>query len=318
MRKEVKIGIYAIVIILAAWAGIRFLSGADIFGRNRAYTAHYEQVNGLQEAAAVVLRGVKIGQVTEIEINTEKGGVDVRMSVDSHYDIPVNSQAMMFSAGLMGGKSIEIVLGDAAEMLKNGDTIEGGSTPDMFEAIGSELGDIKVRVTALLDNLNNTVTGVDSLIDNNAKNITAAISNLQKIMADLERSNIVANVDGICASLNNTMPKIEGMVTDLQSVTASLRENESGKKLATAVAEVNALLAKLNSGNGTVGKLVADEKLYTQLAEASQNLSALLADLKENPSRYINIKVFEKRSYAEKMADKEAKKEYKTKKKADK
>lgn len=318
MRKEVKIGIYAIVIILAAWAGIRFLSGADIFGRNRTYTAHYEQVNGLQEAAAVVLRGVKIGQVTDIEINTEKGGVDVRMSVDSHYDIPVNSQAMMFSAGLMGGKSIEIVLGDAAEMLKNGDTIEGGSTPDMFEAIGSELGDIKVRVTALLDNLNNTVTGVDSLIDNNAKNITAAISNLQKIMADLERSNIVANVDGICASLNNTMPKIEGMVTDLQSVTASLRENESGKKLATAVAEVNALLAKLNSGNGTVGKLVADEKLYTQLAEASQNLSALLADLKENPSRYINIKVFEKRSYAEKMADKEAKKEYKAKKKADK
>ena len=318
MRKEVKIGIYAIVIILAAWAGIRFLSGADIFGRNRTYTAHYEQVNGLQEAAAVVLRGVKIGQVTEIEINTEKGGVDVRMSVDSHYDIPVNSQAMMFSAGLMGGKSIEIVLGDAAEMLKNGDTIEGGSTPDMFEAIGSELGDIKVRVTALLDNLNNTVTGVDSLIDDNAKNITAAISNLQKIMADLERSNIVANVDGICASLNNTMPKIEGMVTDLQSVTASLRENESGKKLATAVAEVNALLAKLNSGNGTVGKLVADEKLYTQLAEASQNLSALLADLKENPSRYINIKVFEKRSYAEKMADKEAKKEYKAKKKADK
>ena len=318
MRKEVKIGIYAIVIILAAWAGIRFLSGADIFGRNRTYTAHYEQVNGLQEAAAVVLRGVKIGQVTDIEINTEKGGVDVRMSVDSHYDIPVNSQAMMFSAGLMGGKSIEIVLGDAAEMLKNGDTIEGGSTPDMFEAIGSELGDIKVRVTALLDNLNNTVTGVDSLIDNNAKNITAAISNLQKIMADLESSNIVANVDGICASLNNTMPKIEGMVTDLQSVTASLRENESGKKLATAVAEVNALLAKLNSGNGTVGKLVADEKLYTQLAEASQNLSALLADLKENPSRYINIKVFEKRSYAEKMADKEAKKEYKAKKKADK
>lgn len=318
MRKEVKIGIYAIVIILAAWAGIRFLSGADIFGRNRTYTAHYEQVNGLQEAAAVVLRGVKIGQVTDIEINTEKGGVDVRMSVDSHYDIPVNSQAMMFSAGLMGGKSIEIVLGDAAEMLKNGDTIEGGSTPDMFEAIGSELGDIKVRVTALLDNLNNTVTGVDSLIDNNAKNITAAISNLQKIMADLERSNIVANVDGICASLNNTMPKIEGMITDLQSVTASLRENESGKKLATAVAEVNALLAKLNSGNGTVGKLVADEKLYMQLAEASQNLSALLADLKENPSRYINIKVFEKRSYAEKMADKEAKKEYKAKKKADK
>ena len=318
MRKEVKIGIYAIVIIIAAWAGIRFLSGADILGRNHTYTAHYEQVNGLQEAAAVVLRGVKIGQVTKIKINTEKGGVDVRMSVDSDYDIPVNSQAMMFSAGLMGGKSIEIVLGDATEMLKNGDTIEGGSTPDMFETIGSELSDVKVRVTVLLDNLNNTVTGVDSLIDDNAKNITAAVSNLRKILADLESSNIVANVDGLCSSLNNTMPKIEGMVADLQSVTTALRENESGKKLATAITEVNTLLAKFNSGNGTVGKLVADEKLYAQLAEASQNLSLLLADLKENPKRYINVTVFGKKTYEEKQADKAAKAADKAKKKANK
>lgn len=323
MRKEVKIGIYAVVILLMAWAGIRFLSGVDILGRNRTYIAHYEQVNGLQDAAAVVLRGVKVGQVTSIEINTEKGGVDIKMSVDSKYEIPVDSRAMMFSAGLMGGKSIEIALGTSTEILKNGDTIEGGMTPDMFELLGSELGDIKVRVNALLDNLNNTVSGVDSLIDNNSKSITAAISDLQKIMADLERSNIVANVDGICASLNNTMPKIEGMVADLQSVTTSLRDNESGKKLATAIAEVNALLTKCNSGDGTVGKLISDEKLYKQLTEASQNLSLLLADLKENPSRYINVTVFGKKSFEEKQADdaarkaaKAAKKEAKATKKA--
>lgn len=318
MKKEIKIGIYAIVIILAAWAGIRFLSGVDILGRNRTYIAHYEQVNGLQDAAAVVLRGVKIGQVTDIEINTEEGGVDVKMSVDSNYDIPTDSRAMLISAGLMGGKSIEIILGTSEEMLKNGSTIEGGSKPDMFETLSTELGDIKVRVATLLDNLNNTVSGVDSLLDDNSKNITAAITDLQKVMTDLERSNIVTNIDGICASLNSTMPKIDSIATDLQVVTTSLRENESGKKLADAITEVNTLLAKFNSGNGTVGKLVADEKLYAQLAEASQNLSLLLADLKENPSRYINVTVFGKKSYDEKQADKAAKEADKAKKKADK
>ena len=316
MRKEVKIGIYAIVILIAAWAGIRFLSGLDVLGRNKSYTAHYEQVNGLQDAAAVVLRGVKIGQVTGITINTQEGGVDVKLSVDSSYDIPVNSKAMMISAGLMGGKSIEIVLGDATEVLENGATIEGGVTPDMFETLSSELGDVKERVSVLLDNINNTVSGVDSLIDSNSKSITLAISNLQKVMADLERSNIVSNIDGLCASLNGTMPKIDSIVTDLQTVTASLRENESGKKLAEAIAEVNTLLAKFNSGNGTVGKLVSDEQLYARLAEASQNLSALLADLKENPKRYINVTVFGKKSYDEKMADKAAKQADKEKKKA--
>lgn len=318
MRKEVKIGIYAVAILLMAWAGIRFLSGADIFGRNRVYAVHYENVSGLQDAAAVVISGVKVGQVTDVKVNMEQGGVDVRLSVSSDFDIPADSKAMMFSAGLMGGKSIEIVLGSSTEILKSGDTIQGGATPDMFEMLGSELSDVKVRVNALLDNLNNTVCGVDSLFDNNAKSITSAIASLQRVMADLERSNIVANVDGLCASLNSTMPKIDGVVSDLQTVTASLRENESGKRLAEAVTQVNTLLAKFNGGDGTVGKLVSDEKLYKELAQASQNLSLLLADLKENPSRYINVTVFKKRSYEEKQADKAAKAADKAKKRAKK
>ena len=318
MRKEIKIGIYAVVILLAAWAGIRFLSGADIFGRNRTYVVRYEQVNGLQNAAAVVISGVKVGQVTDVAVNLEQGGVDVNITVDSAFDIPADSRAMMFSAGLMGGKSIEIVLGSSTEMLKNGDAIQGGVTPDMFEMVGAELGDIKVQVSALIENLNNTVCGVDSLIDNNAKSITSAVANLQKVLAELERSHIIANIDGLTASLNNTMPKIDSIATDLHSVTTSLRENESGKKLAEAVAQVNTLLAKFNSGDGTVGKLVSDEKLYAQLTEASQNLSLLLADLKENPKRYINVTVFGKKTYEEKMADKAAKQAVKDAKKAKK
>ena len=101
MKKEVKIGIYAVVILLSAWAGIRFLSGLDVFGRTRNYTAHYEQVSGLQDAAAVVINGVKVGQVTGVELNIEQGGVDVSLTVDKRFDIPTDSKAMMFSAGLM-------------------------------------------------------------------------------------------------------------------------------------------------------------------------------------------------------------------------
>ena len=107
MRKEVKIGIYAVVILLAAWAGIRFLSGLDVLGRSRSYTAHYEQVTGLQNAAAVYICGVKVGQVTGVELNTERGGVDISLEVGSEYAIPTDSRAMLFSAGLMGGKCIE-------------------------------------------------------------------------------------------------------------------------------------------------------------------------------------------------------------------
>ena len=318
MKKEVKIGIYAVVILLCAWAGIRFLSGLDVFGRTRNYTAHYEQVNGLQDAAAVVINGVKVGQVTGVALDVENGGVDVTLSVNKAYNIPTDSKAMMFSAGLMGGKSIEIKMGEAKEYLKSGDAIETGVTLDMFDTLANELGDIKERVATLLDNLNQTIEGVDSLVDNNSKNLTKTVASLNAIMADLKKSNIIGNIDGFCATLNQNGEKLEGIITDINSLTKALNEQQSGEKLAQAINEVNALLAKVNSGSGSIGNLVSDEKLYKELAQASQNLSLLLADLKENPKRYINVTVFGKKTYEEKQADKAAKAADRAKKKANK
>ena len=318
MKKEVKIGIYAVIILLCAWAGIRFLSGLDVLGRSRNYTAHYESVNGLQDAAAVVINGVKVGQVTGVEVNLEQGGVDVVLSVDSNFDIPTDSKAMLFSAGLMGGKSIEIKMGEAKEYLKSGDTIETGVTLDMFDTLANELGDIKERVAVLLDNLNQTISGVDSLIDDNSKNLTKTVASLNTVMADLKKSNIIGNIDGFCATLNQNGAKLDSIITDINSVTKALNEQQSGEKLAQAINEVNTLLAKINSGNGSIGNLVSDEKLYKELAQASQNLSLLLADLKENPKRYINVTVFGKKSYEEKQADKAAKAADKAKRKANK
>ncbi len=316
MRKEIKIGIYAVVILLAAWAGIRFLSGLDVFGRSREYKAHYEQVDGLQDAAAVVINGVKVGQVTGVELNLEKGGVDVLLTVSSDIDVPVDSKAAMFSAGLMGGKSIEIKLGESKEYLKSGDEIATEVSLDLIGTLTSELGAIKERVTTLLDNLNNAVEGVDSLIDNNAKSLTNTLSSLNAVMADLKKSNIVGNIDGFCATLNQNGAKLEGIINDINSVTSVLNESDAAAKLTSTISQVNDLLAKVNSGSGTVGNLVNNEKLYKELTQASQNLSLLLADLKENPKRYINVTVFGGKTYEEKEAEKAAKKAAKEAKKA--
>lgn len=318
MKKEIKIGIYAVVIILAAWAGIRFLSGLDVFGRTNTYIAHYEKVDGLQDAAAVTINGVKVGQVTDVELNFEKGGVDVTLSINNDINIPADSRAMMYSAGLMGGKSIEIKLGESEEILQSGATIETGVTLDMFDTLTNELGDVKEKVTTLIDNVNKTILGVDSLISDNSSNIAAVVANLNSIMTDLKESKIIDNIDGFCATLSANGEKLDGIITDISNVAHSLGEQNLGEKLNNAIAEVNTLLTKVNSGSGTIGNLLSDAKLYKELAQASQNLSALLADLKENPKRYINVTIFGGKSYDEKQADKAAKKAAKEAKKNEK
>ena len=316
MRKEVKIGIYAVVILLCAWAGIRFLSGVDVFGRTNTYTAHYENVSGLQDAAAVVISGVKVGQVTGVEVNKEKGGVDVTLSISSEFDIPVDSRAMMFSAGLMGGKAIEIKLGEATEHLSSGAQIATGTSLDMFEMLTNELGDIKERVVKVLDNVDKTISDVDSLVGNNAQSITSALANLNSVLKDFEQSNIINNIDGFCATLNQNGAKLDSIITDVGTVTHSFSEQNLAQKLNDAVSQVSTLLNQINNGKGSLGNLVADEKLYKELAQASQNLSVLLADLKENPKRYINVTIFGKKTYEEKQADKAAKAADKAKKQA--
>ena len=69
MKREVKIGIFAVAMIGVAWAGIRFLKGFDIFSRNVEYYAAYDQINGVQNASPIMMKGVKIGSVTRLSFD---------------------------------------------------------------------------------------------------------------------------------------------------------------------------------------------------------------------------------------------------------
>lgn len=314
MKKEVKIGIYAVVIIAAAWIGIRFLSGVDVFGQNETYYAYYDDAAGLQNASAVMIRGVKVGQVMQVSVAPEDPSkVKVTMSVSRDYKLPSDSQAKIFSAGLMGGKAIEIILGSSSEVLAPGSDIQSKAEKDMLDMAASELGDLKVKVVELIDNLNKTVTGLNAVVDGNSTTITAAVSNLNAILADLRRSNIVANVNEFTGTLNQNGERIDSVMMNLNAIVAELEQRQMAKSIADAVTTLNEVLAKVNSTDGTVGGLLADRTLYNNLTTASNNLSTLLADLKEHPGRYVHISLFgvseeKAQAKAEKKAAKAAKK----------
>lgn len=284
---------YALLIFLGAWAGIRFLSGADIFGRTHTYYVYYDNASGLQNASAVVIRGVKVGQVSNVAIaEDEPSKVAVTLAVSKNYAIPVDSKAKVFSAGLMGGQAIELVIGSSAEMLEPGAKIAPLVEPGMIDMLTSEFGDIKEKLVSVMDNINVTLNSLNGLVDSNNANISAAIANLNGVLADIEQSDIVANLDSFTGTLKNNGEKIDSIVANVGNLTASLDEQQTGAKLAQSVEQLNALLAKFNESDGTVGSLLNDKALYANLAEASNNLSLLLEDLKEHPKRYVHFSLF--------------------------
>ena len=305
MKKEVKIGIFALVMLFSLWAGIRFLSGIDIFSRNIIYYATYENVSGLQTAAPITIHGVKVGTIESITFDPSKGSdVKVALSVKRQYRLPVDTRAVIYDNGIMGGKAIMLELGSSNEILKRGDQIISDGGSDMISSIGNELGDLKGKLSVVADNLATALANINTLVEQNTDNLSGTISNLNSISASLdgvlksERKNIegiVTSLNGLAEMLDQNTERFDRIIGNVDAVAEQLEQAkvDSLVKAFTSTADnLSHMLASINAGEGSVGELMNDKELYDNLAAASGNLSALLADLKEHPARYVHFSIF--------------------------
>ena len=179
MKREVKIGIFAVAMIGVAWAGIRFLKGFDIFSRNVEYYAAYDQINGVQNASPIMMKGVKIGSVTRLSFDPARSDkVVLQFTIKRQYRIPTDSEAKIFSNGLMGAKAIEITYGTADTYLQKGDTLRSSRDRDLMDMAGSELDFFKQKVSQLTTDLSRTLENLNGLMETNADNIAGTLGNL--------------------------------------------------------------------------------------------------------------------------------------------
>ena len=326
MKREVKIGIFAVAMILLAWGGIRFLSGLDILSRNVEYVAEYDQVSGVQEASAVMMKGVKIGSVTRIELNpAQSDKVYIYLTIRSSYRIPSDSEARIFSDGLLGGKAIEIIYGTSDSYLEEGDLIRSSHDRDLMAVAGSELEFFKQQFVEIAGALTRTLNNLNTIMEQNASNIERTMGHVESItddaaaLLDKENAALAATVENLAAfsaMLAESAPRVDSLVMGANNLVAQLDEEAFVEKLTATVEGLNALLQQIGRGEGTVGKLVSDEQMYANLTAASENLALLLADLKENPSRYVHLSVFGKD--AEKQQVKAAKRAARAERKIEK
>lgn len=321
VKREAKIGIFAVTMILAAWAGIRFLSGIDIFSRNVEYYAAYDQINGVQAASPIMMRGVKIGTVTGIAFDPAKSDkVMLQLTIRRTYRIPTDSEAKIVSQSLMGGKAIEVSYGAASTYLEAGDTIRSSRDRDLMDMADSELDFFKQRFSRLTDDLSQTLGNINRLLEENAASLSGTMAHLNSITGNVdellaaERTHLHEAIGGLsefAGTLGENAGRVDSILRSVNAMAGELSEQEFASNLAGSVEELNALLEKLNEQQGTLGKLVGDAALYDSLTEASGNLATLLEDLKQYPARYVHLSLFGRdpekmKARAERRAAKEA------------
>lgn len=302
MKREVKIGIFAVLMIGCAWAGIRFLSGIDIFSRNVVYYAAYDQVNGVQTASPIMLKGVKIGTVTGVSFDPSRNeNVVLQLTVKRQYRIPSDSEAKIVSNGIMGSKAIDIVYGSAPVCLEKGDTLRSGRDRDLMDVAGSELEFFKQRIALVVGDLSRTLENVNALVEANAESLTGTLANLHSISGNAaellaaEKQNLRASIEHFTRfseALGENAERLSGIVGHVDTLAQRLNEGDFAGKLSDAVGQLDELLRRLNEGDGSLARLMNDPQLYDSLTRASGNLASLLADLQAHPKRYVHFSLF--------------------------
>lgn len=303
ITKEVKTGLLAIFAISLLIYGYSFLKGSDLFSSERIFYVSYNNVAGLAVSAPVTINGYAIGQVKDIKFENEKGSLLVTFKLNKDFDFSKNSIVRIYSTSVIGGNALAIIPTiDKNNIAKSGDTLIGEIEQGMLESLTSGLKPLENRMYKTLSGLDTLLYNFNSVLNNDTKdNLKEAIASLNKTMKSFEGASSDLN-----SLLSENKPKLDSTFSYLETTTSNLANLSDSlaqvdiKAMATnfeaTLESFDAIMKKIDNGEGSIGKLVNDEKLYNNLEAASKELEELLRDLKENPKRYVHVSVFGKKA----------------------
>ena len=302
ITREVKTGILAIGAIMLFVFGYSFLKGTNLFQDSRVFYVKYENVEGLAKSAPVTINGFNVGKVNDIGFANASGGLIVRFTVENDFVFSKSSKVRIYSDGLIGGKSLGIFLEyDPENIAKSGDTLSGSIDGGMLDAVTKALGPLQDRLTTSLTSIDSLLYSVNYILDEDTRvNLKQAIKNLNGTMSSLNGASgklntLLANNSG---KLDSTFTNLNEMSLNFSKFSDSLAQIQTGKLVADlqdVISRFDGIVTDLDNGEGTVGKLLKDEKLYTNLEGASKQLEKLLQDVRLNPKRYVHVSVFGKK-----------------------
>lgn len=286
--KEVKIGLSAIICLVAMFVVIQFMKGINVMKPANHYTVTFENVSDLIVSSPVTVSGYKVGVVHDMKMNYETKKVEVMINLDKEMRIPRDSKITLAKT-LMGNGSLVIDANPyVSEYYEPGDVIEGSNGNDLM----ARLANMMPQLQSIVGKVDSIMTGVQAITNDPA--FKTSIERLDGITANLQ--NTTSELDKV---MRNDLPVLLGNVNSIcnnvDSLTTTLNTlpiDATFEQINTLMSNIQDATAQLNKTDNTAGKLLNDEQLYNRLNKAVFSLDSLLIDIRQNPKRYINIKVF--------------------------
>lgn len=315
ISNETKVGALTAIAITLLILGFNFLKGKTILKTGNYVYAKYTDTKGIMISNPVYINGFQVGAVFDIENSDQNlSSIIVSIKLKGKYNIPINSVATI-KENPLGSASIAIALGDGKEYLKTGDTILTASHAGLLGDVINKLGPVGDQIKTTVHSLDSVLKNINTIFDPGTKNnLQQVIANINKTTASLVISSAsiqamlnaqsgaitqsMNHVASFTKNLSDNNEKVTRMLTNVEQTTANLSKadiNGTLEKLKTAIANLNSILVKAGSQDGSLGKLLNDKTLYNNLTNTVRSANILMDDLRLHPKRYVNISVFGKK-----------------------
>ncbi len=318
VSKEFKVGLLVVLGFLLIYVLVNILKGESIWGGDREFLAEFDNSFGLAPSNAVLLNGVKVGQVVEVDLHPEKvDKVQVRFSIqDDELQISDSSVIWLVSSDILGTKALEIKLDTVprktVKYYQEGDVFVSRSEQTIEEQINEQILPLKKKTEELLVSIDGIILSVKTFwdtsaaytIDESLYEVRDAIDKFGELANNLsvlvqketeQVSKILKDVKQISGTLADKTQLIAQTLDNLHAITDTIKNSNLGiviDEAEVALSEFSDLLAKINSGEGSMGKLLHTSVLHDELEKTMVALQNVLNDLEANPNKYVHFSLF--------------------------
>jgi len=303
--KEIKTGFMAVIAVVVLYFGMQYLKGINILDNSRTFYAEYDDIGGMHVGSSVLLNGYNVGMVGDIDLLI--GGETallVTIKINKEFNIPINSVSKIINQDLMGSKGIALILGNSLEYAQSGDTILSAIENSLQEEVNAQILPLKIKAEGLIGSIDSVMMIVTAVLNKdtreNLRNSLQSLNETFLLMSstmikvdslvginDERISKVVRNLESITTNLESSNGEIKTILTNFATLSDSLVKAD----IVETLRNVSEITLKINNGEGSIGLLMKDDKLYANFEKSTRELAALLEDIKKNPSRYVNFSI---------------------------
>ncbi len=294
ISREIKTAILVLGSIALFIFGFSYLKGKDLFSNDNVFYTEFNY-NALAPSAPVTIKGNRVGKVEAITYDFETGKTRVSFSVDSRFKFSKNSTIRLYELGIMGGNAITIIPANDNDYAQKHDVLKSEVEHGLVTSLSKNFSGLSTGLDATLKNADSLLHNLNTLVeDDSEKGLKNAIAELNATMKSFKSLSYSLNkmMTDDASKLNTMLSNFSKTAETFKKLGDTLDKANLGETVAgldKTLNNLNNVLASIDSGKGTMGKLMKDEKLYNNFEAAAKELEELLQDIKLHPKRYFRV-----------------------------